>query len=48
MVRRSLILAGSGRKCAPTGRAQVWLDEVKLSFDHACGRTSSRFTRRTF
>jgi predicted acylesterase/phospholipase RssA len=44
MPRRSLILAGGGLKVAyQAGVLQVWLDEARISFDHADGASGGVF-----
>lgn len=44
MPKRSLILAGGGLKvCYQAGVLQVWLDEAKLTFDHADGASGGTF-----
>ena len=44
MAKRSLILAGGGLKvCYQAGVLQVWLDEAKLTFDHADGASGGTF-----
>ncbi|MFL6279017.1 MAG: patatin-like phospholipase family protein [Vicinamibacterales bacterium] len=44
MAKRALILAGGGLKvCYQAGVLQVWLDEAKLTFDHADGASGGTF-----
>jgi predicted acylesterase/phospholipase RssA len=44
MATRALILAGGGLKvCYQAGVLQVWLDEARLTFDHADGASGGTF-----